>query len=42
MLDFATTHGIGAVVDVMAFARVNDAIGRISRRDVATSVVLES
>jgi D-arabinose 1-dehydrogenase-like Zn-dependent alcohol dehydrogenase len=42
MLDFAATHGIRAVVDVMPFARVNDAIERIRRRDVATSVVLES
>jgi D-arabinose 1-dehydrogenase-like Zn-dependent alcohol dehydrogenase len=42
MLDFATTHGIGAVVEVMAFARVNDAIERIRTRDVAMSLVLES
>jgi D-arabinose 1-dehydrogenase-like Zn-dependent alcohol dehydrogenase len=42
MLDFATTHGIGAVVDVMPFARVNDAIERVRRRDVAMSLVLES
>ena len=42
MLEFAATHGIGAVVDVMPFARVNDAIERVRRRDVAMSVVLES
>jgi D-arabinose 1-dehydrogenase-like Zn-dependent alcohol dehydrogenase len=42
MLDFATTHGIGAVVDVMPFARVNDAIERLRKRDVAMSVVLET
>ena len=42
MLDFATTHGIGAVVDVMPFARVNDAIERIRRRDVEMGLVLES
>ena len=42
MLDFATTHGIGAVVDVMPFARVNDAIERIRKNDVAMSLVLES
>ena len=42
MLDFATTHGIGAVVDVMPFARVHDAIERIRRRDLAMSLVLES
>jgi D-arabinose 1-dehydrogenase-like Zn-dependent alcohol dehydrogenase len=41
MLDFAATHGIGAVVDVMPFARVNDAIERIRTRDVAMSLVLE-
>ena len=33
---------VRAVVDVIPFARVNDAIERIRRRDVATSVVLES
>lgn len=42
MLEFAATHRIGAVVDVMSFARVNDAIERVRRRHVATSVVLES
>jgi D-arabinose 1-dehydrogenase-like Zn-dependent alcohol dehydrogenase len=42
MLDFATTHGIGAVVDVMPFGRVNDAIERIRSRDLAMSLVLES
>ena len=42
MLDFATTHGIGAVVDVMPFARVNEAIERIRSRAVVTSVVLDS
>ena len=42
MLDFAAAHGIGAVVDVMPFARMNDAIERIRARDVAMSLVLES
>ena len=42
MLDFATTHRIGAVVDVMPFARVNDAIERVRGRDVEMSLVLES
>ena len=42
MLDFATTYGIGAVVEVMPFARVNDAIERVRRRDVGMSLVLES
>jgi D-arabinose 1-dehydrogenase-like Zn-dependent alcohol dehydrogenase len=42
MLEFAATHGIEAVVDVMPLARVNDAIGRIRRRDVEMGLVLES
>jgi D-arabinose 1-dehydrogenase-like Zn-dependent alcohol dehydrogenase len=42
MLDFASAHGIGAVVDVMPFARVNDAIERVRRRGVEMSLVLES
>lgn len=42
MLDFAATHGIEAVVDVMPLARVNEAIGRIRRRDVEMALVLES
>jgi D-arabinose 1-dehydrogenase-like Zn-dependent alcohol dehydrogenase len=42
MLDFAATHGIGAVVDVMPFARVNEAIERVRKREVAMSLVLES
>ena len=42
MLEFAATHGIAAVVDVMPCARVNDAIERIRTRDVDTGLVLES
>jgi uncharacterized zinc-type alcohol dehydrogenase-like protein len=42
MLEFATTHGIEAVVEVMPLARVNEAIDRIRRRDVEMSLVLES
>jgi len=42
MLEFAATHGIEAVVDVMPLARVNEAIGRIRRRDVEMGLVLES
>lgn len=41
MLDFAATHGVAAVVDVMPFARVNDAIERIRTRDVEIGLVLE-
>jgi D-arabinose 1-dehydrogenase-like Zn-dependent alcohol dehydrogenase len=42
MLEFAATHGIAAVVEVMPLARVNDAIQRIRTRDVEMSLVLES
>ena len=41
MLEFAAAHGIEAVVEVMPFARVNEAIGRIRSRDVAMGLVLE-
>lgn len=42
MLDFAATHGIGAVVDVTPFDRVNEAIERVRSRDVEMGLVLES
>ena len=42
MLAFAASHGIAAVVDVMPFARVNEAIDRMRRRDVEMGLVLES
>lgn len=42
MLEFAATHGIEAVVDVMPLARVNDGIERIRKRDVEIGLVLES
>ena len=42
MLDFAATHGIEAVVDVMPLAGVNEAIERIRRRDVVMGLVLAS
>jgi D-arabinose 1-dehydrogenase-like Zn-dependent alcohol dehydrogenase len=42
MLEFAATHGIQAVIDVMPLARVNEAIERICRRDVEMALVLES
>jgi D-arabinose 1-dehydrogenase-like Zn-dependent alcohol dehydrogenase len=41
-LEFAATHDIEAVVDVMPLARVNEAIRRIRRRDVEMGLVLES
>lgn len=42
MPDFADTHGIRAVVDVMPLAGVNEAIGRMRRREVQMALVLES
>jgi D-arabinose 1-dehydrogenase-like Zn-dependent alcohol dehydrogenase len=42
MLEFAATHGIEAVVDIMPLAQVNEAIERIRRRDVEIGLVLES
>jgi D-arabinose 1-dehydrogenase-like Zn-dependent alcohol dehydrogenase len=41
MLEFAATHGIEAVVDVMPLARVNEAIKRLRKRDVEMGLVLE-
>ena len=42
MLDFAAEHGIAAVVDVMPFARINEAIEKVRSRDVPMGLVLES
>ena len=42
MLEFAATHGIQAVVEVMPLARVNEAIERIRTRDVEMGLVLAS
>jgi D-arabinose 1-dehydrogenase-like Zn-dependent alcohol dehydrogenase len=42
MLEFSSQHDIAAIVDLMPLARVNDAIERIRRRDVAMGMVLES
>jgi D-arabinose 1-dehydrogenase-like Zn-dependent alcohol dehydrogenase len=42
MLAFSSRHGIEATVDVMPLARVNDAIERLRRREVAMGLVLES
>ena len=42
MLQFAATHGIEAVVEVMPLARVNDAIERVRTRAVEMALVLES
>jgi D-arabinose 1-dehydrogenase-like Zn-dependent alcohol dehydrogenase len=42
MLALSSKHGIAAVVDVMPFARVDEAIDRVRRRDVAMGLVLAS
>jgi D-arabinose 1-dehydrogenase-like Zn-dependent alcohol dehydrogenase len=42
MLEFAATHDIEAVVDVMPLDQVNEGIERVRRRDVAMALVLES
>ena len=42
MLQFAAEHGIAAVVDVMPFSRINEAIERVRSRDVPMGLVLEN
>jgi D-arabinose 1-dehydrogenase-like Zn-dependent alcohol dehydrogenase len=42
MLEFSAEHGIKAVVDVMPFSRINEAIERVRTRDVLMGLVLES
>jgi D-arabinose 1-dehydrogenase-like Zn-dependent alcohol dehydrogenase len=42
MLQFAAEHGIAAVVEVMPFSRINDAIPRVRSRDVPMGLVLEN
>lgn len=42
MLQFAAEHGVAAVVDVMPFARINEAIERVRGRDVPLGLVLEN
>jgi D-arabinose 1-dehydrogenase-like Zn-dependent alcohol dehydrogenase len=42
MLQFAAEHGIAAVVDVMPFSRINEAIDRVRGRDVPMGLVLEN
>ena len=41
MLQFAAEHGVAAIVDVMPFSRINEAIDRVRRRDVPMGLVLE-
>ena len=42
MLGFSAEHGIEAIVDVIPFARVNEAIERVRRREVPMGLVLEN
>lgn len=42
MLEFSAEQGIEALVDVMPFSRLNDAIERVRRRDVVMGLVLEN
>ena len=42
MLEFSAEHGIEAIVDVMPFDRVNEAIERVRRGDVQIGLVLEN
>jgi D-arabinose 1-dehydrogenase-like Zn-dependent alcohol dehydrogenase len=42
MLEFSAKHGIEAIVEVMPFARVNEAIEKVRRREVRMGLVLES
>jgi D-arabinose 1-dehydrogenase-like Zn-dependent alcohol dehydrogenase len=42
MLEFAATHGIEVIVDVMPFDRVREAIDRVRRREVPMGLVLEA
>ena len=42
MLQFAAERGIAAVVEVMPFSRINEAIERVRSRDVPMGLVLEN
>ena len=42
MLQFAAEHGVAAIVEVMPFAQINEAIDRVRRRDVPMGLVLEN
>lgn len=42
MLHFAAEHGVAAIVEVMPFSQINDAIERVRRRDVPMGLVLEN
>jgi D-arabinose 1-dehydrogenase-like Zn-dependent alcohol dehydrogenase len=42
MLQFAAEHGIAAIVEVMPFSRINEAIEKVRRREVPMGLVLEN
>jgi alcohol/geraniol dehydrogenase (NADP+) len=42
MLQFAAEHDIAAIVEIMPFSRINEAIERVRRRDVPMGLVLEN
>jgi D-arabinose 1-dehydrogenase-like Zn-dependent alcohol dehydrogenase len=42
MLQFAAEHGVAAIVEVMPFSRVEEAIERVRRREVPMGLVLEN
>lgn len=42
MLEYAAAHDILPAVDILPFAQLNEAIGRIRRREVSTALILES
>jgi D-arabinose 1-dehydrogenase-like Zn-dependent alcohol dehydrogenase len=42
MLQFAAEHGVAAIVEVMPFAQINEAIDRVRRREVPMGLVLEN
>ena len=42
MLEFSAEHDIKAIVEVMPFSRINEAIERVRTRDVLMGLVLES
>jgi D-arabinose 1-dehydrogenase-like Zn-dependent alcohol dehydrogenase len=42
MLEFAAENGVAAIVEVMPFSRINEAIARVRGRDVPMGLVLEN
>jgi alcohol/geraniol dehydrogenase (NADP+) len=42
MLQFAAEHGVAAIVEVMPFSRINEAIEKVRRRDAPMGLVLEN